>query len=219
MGKFNTLEKIEGHPNYYSNEQSGKIYYRKRHHGQMVSIATGLTSIKAAKKFVEDRLIDIFSSNPKAEKRKKQGISNPLIKDLWSDLMDEKSAGSEKSTMDGYRSSWVYGLEPFWGNKTVQEINPTSITKWENWYLKTHPERVFFNTGKHFQMLLNFLKKQGLVHEAYGFRDLDEIIVKKTRRKKVGRVYTENEIKALLDNAVNERTRLGILIYRYSGLS
>jgi integrase len=217
VSKFNALEKIEGHKNYYVNPTSGKIYYRKRHQGQMVSIATGLTSIKAAKKFVEDRLIEIFSANPTAEKRQKRGITNPMISDLWAELMEEKSAASEKSTMDGYRSSWKYGIEPFWGQMTAQEISPISITKWENWYLKYHPERVFFNTHKHFLMLLRSLKKQRLIEDVYKIRDLDEIIAKKTKKKKVGRVYTDAEIKALLDNAVNDRTRLGILIYRYMG--
>ena len=217
MSKFNSLVKIQGHAHYYVNEASKKIYFRKRINKQMVSIATGKTSIKEAKVFVDQRLIDIFSANPKAEKRKLRGITNPLVSEAWKDLLEEKAAGSEKSTMDGYRSSWKYGIEPFWGNRTVQEINPTSITKWENWYLKEHSERVFFNTHKHFTMLLRYLKKQSLISDVYPVRELDEIIVKKTRRKKVGRVYTDSEIQALLDNARNERTRLGILIYRYMG--
>ena len=218
MGKHSDYKAFDKDkwPNYYVSG-SGLITFRKRINGRQFTISTGEESILKAKKVVDEKLINLLSANPNAEKRKRRGITNPLLSDLWSDLMAEKLPASEVSTGNGYTSSWKYGIEPFWGSKTVLDVNPTNVTKWENWYLKEHGERIFFNTRKHFVMLLRFLKKQGLIADVFEVRDLDEIIVKKTKKKKVGRVYDDDEIQALLKNAVNDRTKLGILIYRYMG--
>jgi integrase len=214
MGKNSQLKRLDGHPYFYQNPVNQLISYIKG----STRIHTGETSIKTARKIAEEELIKRFSANPNAEKRKRKGISNPLISDMWVDLMKDRAPGSEESTTKGYQSSWKVGIEPFWGDRSVMEINAHNITQWENWYLKYHSTRTFFNTRKHFVMLMNYLKKQGIIQQSYDVKRLDDLIVKKTKRKKVGRVFTYEELKLLEWNAVDKRTYLGIVIYRHMGL-
>lgn len=206
------------HPNFYQNEVSKKIRYKKNHSGRVVVIACKTASITEAKRIVEVELIRLFSANPKDELRRLKGEINLPLSVYWNDLMEERSEPNEKSTMLGYRSSWKYGIEAFWGKLYPKDVSAKMVTKFETWYLKNNPTRVFFNTEKHLGMLFRYLVKQGLLETAPTIRNLDEVIIKKTKKEKVGRVYTEAEISSILEHAFDERTRIGILIYRYMGV-
>lgn len=205
------------HPNFYQNPDSKKIIFKKNISGRTVKIACRTTLISEAKTFVDQELIRHYSANPQEEIRRKKGVLNSTIAEIWSDLMDERKASSEVSTMKGYNSSWVYGIAPFWKNLTAREVTPVMVSRFENWYLKEHSERVFFNTQKHAGMLFRYMQKHGYISQVPEIRDLDEIIIKKTKKKKVGRVYTDDEISRLLNNAVTNSARLAIMIYRYMG--
>jgi integrase len=214
---YSTFVKMPKHPHFYQNPDSKKIIYIKWISGKRVKIACKTTSITEAKAFIELELIRLFSNKPKEDIRQKKGIINPTLTEIWSDLMDEKRVESEESTMKGYTSSWVYGIEPFWGKLTPSDVNDLMVTRYEHWYLQKNPERVFFNTEKHLGMLFRYMVKQGIINKAPPIRHLDEIIVKRTKKLKVGRVYTDEEIKDLLEHAVTNYTKLAIMIYRYMG--
>jgi integrase len=216
--RYATYAAEPGHKNYYRNATSQKIIFKKNINGRVIKISTGTTKIKEARKIAEEALIDMLSSNPQKSKRERQGISNPLLSEIWEDLMNERRPSKDESTMKGYGVSWKYGIEPFWGNKTVLDVNHMNVTKFENWYLKTHPTRTFFNTGKHLRMLFRHMHKSDLITKNPTLRELDEIIIKNTQKEDVGRVYTDEEYIALLANAVTPRTRLCIQIYRRFGL-
>ncbi len=216
MGKHSDYKAIPGYPNYYKSG-NGLIIFRKRIRKKQVTIATGADSIREAQKIVEERMIDLLSSNPTADKRKRRGITNPMLKDLWVDMYKERAVVSEKSTLQNYDTSWKYGIEPFWGKLLVHDINHSQMTKFEEWYLKYRAGKSYFNVHKHLGMFFRHLKKNGYVSEVPPMKDLEEIIKKRHKKKKVGRVYTDQEINTLIENAVNARTKLGILIYRYMG--
>jgi integrase len=217
MGKHSNYTAIDGHHNYYRTG-SGLITFRKRINGIQHTISTGSKSIKEAKQKVDQKLIDLFSANPSQERRKRQGITNPLISAIWVDLMGEKHPVAELSTRQNYHASWKYSIEPFWGNLTVMDVNPTNIKKWEAWYLKTLGNRTFFNSRKHFVMLLRYMKRQNMITSEYPVSNLDEVIIKKTKKKVVGRIYTDKEIDALLLHATSFKIGVAIMIYRNMGL-
>ena len=214
---YSNYEAMLRHPNFYQNLISKKIIFKKNISGKTVKISCKTTSISEAKAFVDLELIKLYSANPKDEIRKKKGLLNPTLLDIWTELVEERKISSEISTLKGYRTSWKYGIGPFWQNLTSTEITPITVTKFENWYLSTYPSRVFFDTGKHLNMLFNYMVKQGLLGKAPRIRDLDTIIKKKTKSEDVGRVYTTDEISSLLKNAINKRTRLAIMIYAFMG--
>ncbi len=216
--RYATYSAEPGHPNYYRNATSQKLIYKKNINGRLIKISTGSTKIKDAKKIAEEALIDMLSLNPKQEKRSRQGITNPLISEIWADMMEERRPSKDESTMKGYDVSWRIGIEPYWGKKTVLDVHHTNVTKFENWYLKENPKRVFFNTGKHLGMLFRHMHKTDLIGNVPTIRDLDVIIIKNTQKVAVGRVYTDDEYEAMIEHSVNARTRLCIEIYRRLGM-
>ena len=91
------------------------------------------------------------------------------------------------------------------------------VRKYENWYLKHHGKRVFFNTGKYLTMLFNYCGRKGYIKIVPTLSDLDEIIRTRSQKRDVGRVYSDAEIKGILENA-KPRTALGVMFGRYMGL-
>jgi integrase len=217
MGKHSNYRAIEGHPNYYKTS-SGKITFRKRFpsFGQK-TIPTGTDSIKEAKKIVENKLIDLMASDPKAEKRKRSGITNPLLRDLWPEMVEDRAPKKAKHTLENYSTSWKYSIEPFWGDLTVSQVTHQMVTKFENWYLKNRGDKAYYNVHKHLGMFFRYLRKHKFIDDVPKLEQLEETIIKNTKRKKVGRVYSDDEITALVENAVNDRTRVCIKVYRNLG--
>lgn len=216
---YSTYVAMPRYPNFYQNPESKKIKFKKNFNGTPVIIFCKTTSIQAAKDHVDAELIKLFSSNPAQETRKRKGILNPSCGDAWLELMDEKQSHQiGDGTNETYKTSWKIGIGPFWETLTTKEVNHLTVTKYEHWYLKYHSERNFFNTRKHLGMLFNFMLKQGYIDKAPEIRDLDEMISKNTKKKEVGRVYTDEEIKLLLNHAFDSRTYFGILCYRYMGM-
>lgn len=217
---YGDLVKIEKHPHFYLNPISKKIYYRKSINGRPVKISTGKTSIAEAKKVVDDKLIDMFSSNPAREKREKKGIKNALLRDIWKELIEDKSPQRHIHTVQGYNKEWTHGIEEFWGDKTAADINDDNCRKFENWYLKEKGTRTFFNTHKYLTMLFRYCEKQGYIKPPRPIvNDLDLVIRTKTKKEKVGRVYTPDEINAmLLTSATIPSVQLAILLGRFIGM-
>ncbi len=196
--KYSSYKAIEGHPNYYQNSESKKIIFKKSINGSEVKISTGSVKITEAKKFAESELIRRFSSNPTAEVRKKRGVINPSIEDMWNELVDEKRPGSEPHTIENYNTSAKHGFGPFWFSKTVRDVTQANQVLFENWYIKNRGDKDYYNTRKHLRMLFNYLFRIKLIGEVPVFKDLAPIIAKKAKRKPVGRVYTDLEFTSMM---------------------
>lgn len=210
---------------YFVNPISGIIYYRARIKGRAQKFSTGKKTIKEARSYVENRLLEILSDNPNKARREKKGILNISVQQAWDDLMAERVPQKEPATITKNLVSWN-SMREFWQSKTVNQINPKTIKAFENWYLENHPTRVFFNTHKDLTMLLNFCFREGYISKPPKISDLDIIIKARTQHKKVGRVYTEKEIIGLLEatSAVARdpetclKARIGILMGARAGL-
>lgn len=192
---------VKGHPNYYQNAASKKIIFKKTINGVVQKIATGATRINEAKKVAEAELAKRFSINLGAEKRKKQGVTNPSLQDVWNDLIEDKRAGAQPHTLENYTTSAKYGFGPFWFKLTVADVTQANQTAFENWYLKNRGDKDYYNTRKHLRMLFNHLHRHDMIRKVPVFKDLQPIIAKKTKKRKPGRVFTAAEFKGMM-NAV-----------------
>lgn len=210
--------KMKGHPGYFQNSVSLRIRYIKVHNGVTIRFATKKTMITDAKREVDRHLTEMFSLNPKKELHKKRGILSPSITTVWKELLDERGVTRHAHTMEGYDVSWRISIEPFWGKKTVADLNAPMMRNYEKWYLQEFPTRVFFNTHKHLSMLVRFCHLNGYIEKPVVVTELDLVIEARTQKEKVGRVYTEKEFQACIADAFSPMVKVGLLCYRYMGM-
>lgn len=208
--------------NVYLDSFDDKLVVRKTIGGKSAKVYTPFSAkqIKSARDFAEQKFIDKFSQKPDAEKRDRDGIKDPLVKDLWNECVKMRAAKRAKSTLIKYDVSWNHGFGDFFDKMTISEWNINTVNLFETWYLKNKSHRGFFNTRKHLVMLINYLWNNSYLEQLDKkpvVIDLDkEVLDYKNKKKKVGRVYSDQEIKDLLANA-QPRTRLGILFARCTG--
>lgn len=210
------LKRIDKHPHYYVDGASGRIYFIKRISGAVVKISTKTKGINEAKKYVDDELIRRFSSNPGKEKRRRAGITNPKLSDLWKEVIENRGVRAE-ATFKSYHTAWKNGIEPFWGDKRASDVNRSTVVLYEKWYLKKHSTRTFFNTRKGLLMLFNYMEQNDYLSEVPIVEDLDPVILKKSKKTPVGRVYTDAETKSLLASSLDKH-RLAIMMGRFLGM-
>lgn len=197
--RYSDLVGIKGQKCYYVNQLSGKITFKDK----SVLIRTPATTIMAAKQFVEERRESRRTGQSLARVRRKlQGETNPMIAPIWEELMAQKAVECTESTMWTYRTSWKHGIGPFWGTKHASDVTPENIQAFKTWYLAEHPKRYSEVTTVHLATLFRFMVKARCLDEMPDLRDLknlEEIVVKNSRREKVGRVLTVAEEHHLLE--------------------
>lgn len=210
--KYSSYTAIKGYSNFYRNEKSQKIMFKKNIGGRIVKFATGTTKILEAKRFVDDKLLLLLSNNPKAEVRKKKGVTNPSIEEMWNELIEEKRPGSEHHTLENYNTSARHGFGPFWFKLTVKDVTQANQIAFEKWYLQNRGDKTYYNTRKHLRMLFRFLFRQKLISEIPEIRDLGPIVAKNIKAIPVGRVYSDEEIESMLSACSDVgRTPEGVL--------
>lgn len=196
------LIKIKQHKGYFLNTISGKITYRRVHNGQPIKIPTGKTKIGEAKAFVEVELERLKSgSSLRQAKRKKLKITNPDISALYAEMIAEYTPGKSPSTVTNYWQAWNRGLKDFWADKHVSDINVSTIAAFKNHWLETRPTKLSEKAQDHLFQLFRWLvanKHLAEKPDVSKLADLEELIKKGMRWKKVGRVYTDSEQAALL---------------------
>lgn len=222
--RFSDLIAIKGHKNFYRSPMSGKIYYKKG----ADKFSTGETKILAAEREAEIRLKAKSESIPEAQaERDINGITNPTLGEIWPEMFEKRKVGKDKSTLIKYGVGWRISIEPFWGTKRIQEISK-NIIPYRNWYLETFPNRHFEKTYIFLNMLFRYCVETKIINEMPDMRPLKEInkiVQKNSRREKVGRVYSEYEIQAILaaikmkyTDDIKTRATLGVLLGVRCGL-
>lgn len=219
--RFSDIQAIPGHKNYYKSNRSGIIYYKD---STTPKFSTGESTIGRAKKVVETRKLGASGLSDSDVERKLLGITNPLIKSYWDELLEEKRPEISDSTMKKLGVSWNHGIKEFWGDKTISDITEDNVMKYKHWYLKNKGTRYAEKTIVHFKMVCKYILKKGVLlklPDLTGLDDLDDLVSKLTRRKVAGRVYEEEaEVKVMLSTAqkisnkeyLNARAHLGILL-------
>ena len=194
--KNNELEKVEGHAGYYRSVKSGIIYFRKTVAGRFVSISCKTNKITKAKRFVETEVIPAYSNQDKKEVRKKKGVINPLLSELWEEMLLEKD-NVDEYTAKRRVSCWRIDLEEYWGDKQGKDISASEVRKFEKWYQKEFPGKGFFTAKKYLTMFINWLHQSGYIAKKIDVTDLDPIIAKKYKKAPVGYVLTKSELEDL----------------------
>jgi integrase len=214
----NTLVRLK-HAYYWLDPKSGLIYWRKTIKGRRIKKSTGTTKITEAKRIIEEFELSLTSSDFTKDRREKLGIKTPRLETIWSDLMDERAPKSADTTIQGYGVSWRVKMSPFWGEKHVSDMTEKNVKSFEAWFMKEFPTMVFFNTGKHLRMLINYMVREGYLQKKLEVSNLDkEVINAKYKKKKPYRIYTEMEQENLLEAATNLETRVCLVAYFDTGM-
>lgn len=192
------------HPYWFENPITKKKVYRKG----TIKISTGEISIKKAKLIVQIELDRRAGLGSTAMARARKGVTNHLLKDCWADLVASRTSKRAGSTVIKYGVSWRHAIKPFWGEMTCAQISQSTQDAFETWYMENRPTKQFFNVRKHLGMLFHYLRMQGLINTVPVIADLDERIDKVVERKKVGRVYSKAEQKALIAATMEPYSRL-----------
>jgi len=202
------LQPIEKHPGFYRDPKTELIYFRsnrqkhrKLNGGKQVKWSTDTTKISKAKELIEDRLASLGGEGLTKEQRKKKNVKNPSLESLWAELMETKHTKS-LSTQRSYDQEWRIVLSHFWGDKHVSDITSQRVLEFEKWYRKEYRTRTFRNARKTLVMLFKYCKDQGYISTKPSVNDLDESIARDTKKKAVGRVYTDEELNTLLSAAL-----------------
>jgi integrase len=218
------LVPIDRNPGLFRNPLSQKIYYRGTIKGVPLKFSTGVINLAEAKKIVDDKKAEIYHGKSPNHARKRKGMINPKLSLLWEDFYQEKLPKWAKATQLKYRVAWNHGLKEFWGDVYLSAIKTKRLSsdkavEFENWYLRNKPGRSFFDTRKSLLAFLGYLEEKDLIERAPKVQYLDQVINAAIKRKKVGRVYDDDEIKAALEASAEDiRTHLAILFGRYMGL-
>ncbi|MDX9730355.1 MAG: tyrosine-type recombinase/integrase [Bdellovibrionales bacterium] len=220
--RYSDLVRLDKHPHYYVNPLSKKITYRRTHRGETITIRTGETSISRAKEIVETELERRRTGQSEdVVRRRRRGVVNPRLEDVWlNELLPMKIVGKELSTQRSYVKSWKHGFGDFLKEVHCSDMNEAKIAKFKKWYLDEKPKRDFTKTFIHLKMLLKFIVQRGYLSKMPDLSELEDvqsIVEKNAKRPKVGRVYTKEQVEALLsvhtkfdDDVTATRVALGI---------
>ena len=204
---------INRFPNYYRDERSGIIHFRKRINGHYIQFSTKETTVNKAVDFVNKKLKSLRLSKSSNTK-----LPNASIERLWGEVIESKIAsGKTPQTVEKYHMNWRVIFSKYFKDLYALDIDQEQVIKFENWYLENFPKRNYFNTKKHLRVLIKHMQKQGYPVGEIVYNDLDKIIDRNTRKEKVGRIYTKDEINSLLATK-NMKARFAINIYVHTGL-
>lgn len=221
------LVPIRRHLGYFRDQKTEIIYFRsdKVEHkmlneGRGIKWSCETKLIGEARKYTEDRLVEMGAVGHTSEEKKNLSKTNPSLQSVWDELIATRHTSSQK-TKDGYAKEWKIGIKPFWGDKHVIDVNPKNVIEFEQWYKTNLKHRTAFNTLKYLRMLFRYLHKESYIKRVPEINNLDAETARETKKKAPGRVYTEKEIAALLkacDDLDLPKVKLAIMFGLCMGL-
>lgn len=151
--------------------------------------------------------------------RIKSGVKVASIESLYHEFMEWRRLSGKVSvkTALSSTSAWMNHMVHFWKGKTTEDWNHRGILEWETWFLKNRPNHVYFNIRKYVVMFQLWMFENKYITEIQKIEQLDSILKKSQRREKVGRVFSNDEIKALIDHASSNRFKLIISLAALTG--
>lgn len=195
---FSDLVGIRGHKNFYVNMLSGKITYKEG----KVKIPTGCFTIMEAKREVQTYIEQRKTGKSAGSvKRRLDGVTTPLAKDLFEEMIESKKPEFSPATLRTYYKTWRIAIGPFWGHRTTTEFNHENLMAYKQWYLKNHPERYFDQTYNHLGVLFKYTQKMGYIEKLPDMtvlKNIMEVVQKNSKRVKVGRALSIEETEKVL---------------------
>lgn len=210
------LRKLVGHPNFYEDDQ-GFITWRKTIKGKSFKLTTKTKKITEARKLADDFILSLTVQDTKSNDRAKRGILNPQIVHLWQECLSARKSGRSATTHKRWQTVWVNDLAPFWGDRHLSDFTQNAVGEYQEWFKKNRSNNSFFSASKYLKMLINFCHQKNYIKEKFKVENLDAIMPAIKKRKKPFRLYTENEKLALLECAVNLRTRVALTLFFDTG--
>jgi integrase len=220
MGKKDEkLKAIPGHKNYYrkfTNGIPGVIVYKD---ASIPKFSTRETNITKAKRAVDIRRQQLFEGKTlSTAKRDVMKVTNPLISELWAEMLEEKKQEVTPGTLGTWDRSYRMAFGEFYKQKHIQDINIRSITLFKSWYLQHRGTKHSKKMLVHFKYFLKWCVKHKVMREMpdlEALANLHEVVEKRAARVPVGRVYDEKtEIIPMLQQAqkISNTAYLGILL-------
>lgn len=219
------LKAIPGHKNYYrkiKNGIPGVIVYKDP---GVPKFSTRETNITKAKRAVDIRRQQLFEGKTlSTAKRDVMKITNPLISEVWAEMINEKKQEITPGTLRTWDLSFRMAFGKFYEGKHVQDINVRSITLYKSWYFQNRGTKHSKKMLVHFKYFLKWLLKHKVIREIPDLdvlANLHEVVEKRAARVPVGRVYDEKtEIIPMLEQAklISHTAYLGILLAARCGM-
>lgn len=220
-----SLKAIPGHKNYYQKFINGKPVVIVYKDPILRKFSTGENTIIKAKRAVDIRRQQVFEGKTlSTAKRDVMKVTNPLISELWYEMLEEKKQEVTPGTLGTWDRSYRMAFGEFYKEKNVQDITIRSITQFKSWYLQHRGTKHSKKMLVHFKYFLKWLLKHKVIREMPDLEvleNLHEVVEKRAARTPVGRVYDEKtEILPMLKQAqtISHTAYLGILIAVRCGL-
>lgn len=209
------LKAIPGHKNFYVSPK-GVIYYKDPTLGKF---STKETNITRAKRAVDIRRKQVFEGKTlSTAKRDVMKITNPLISELWIEMLEEKKQDVTHGTLSTWDRSYRLNFGEFFKGKHIQDVTIRSLTNFKSWYLSNRETKHSKKMLVHFKYFMKWCLKHKVIKEMPDFdvlANLHEVVEKRAARVPVGRVYDEQtEVLPMLKQAklLSSTAYLGLLL-------
>lgn len=114
----------------------------------------------------------------------------------WREMIQQKSPQWKKATLQSYNKTWNVVFSRFWHWQRANDINGEIILKFKSWYLTEFPTREPSKIKIHLKVFFDYLHAIGCLPEVPDLKPLSElvkIVLKNSRREKVGRALSKAE--------------------------
>ncbi|MAF91175.1 MAG: hypothetical protein CL674_14600 [Bdellovibrionaceae bacterium] len=191
------------YPNIYVKE-NGTLYLLKSINNVRVKRSLGTTKIREALEKAEEIENEIRKEFNRSDfhraERKKKGIHNPSIKELWEEFKNYKYPRVGPGSHRIYENAWNNHLSHFWDGLHLKDFTPLTVGKWENWYIKNRKKTTYFNQRKALVTFSRYLLKNGYITgEGLEFEDLDKTALNSAKRHRKKLTYTRREIEKIYE--------------------
>ena len=198
---------IRNKPNLYRHPSTKIIYFRMYRKGLgRCEKSTGETVLARAVEKSEKIRADFLNEKYVSKNTNKARL---VCSELWPEFLEIKKNKS-KATYDSMEIQGRVHLVPFFKDYFPHEIDESLWSKYVAHAKSNTPGRKLFNDWKYLRGFLRYLFRAGKIPKIHDFKNPDP-------ERQRGRVYSDDEIEALLENA-SEDLRLQILMATTMGM-
>lgn len=194
-------------------QKTGILYYMKRFNGRLIKFSTKCKAdqIKKAHRIANDELAKRLGT-------KKTTRPQSLIKDetpAW--IAIKEGEGLAEDTLKNIRNGRKQ-FEKFWGDRRPLEmLNPDTRAEFYVWFAQEYPGQQMENAIKQLRSFSGYLSEKvvggsPLLPTRPKFNDPNKKNIRRARKKKKQRVFTEEEFSRVHSAAANEIEALVIHI-------
>lgn len=203
--------KGEVQQNFYLDQESGIIYFKKSHAGEKIKFTTKLPWLEfiKAKRYANQEFNRRIGKN--------RIVANNLIKDelpLW--VRVKESEDLARDTMNNIRRAKMQ-IEWFWGTQFPSDITRDNCAVWYDWWARNHSDIDMENAIKYMRNFCRYLAQKivngrPLLPAVPDIRDPNYKKIRRRRKKAKENILTLKDFKKILSTAASERDKLIILI-------